>query len=487
MVVFAPRYVWLVMSVFFLHLCLDRCVQAVRLLEKEFEQKVDHFDFSSRAGRTYKQRYLMTDQFWRKGVGPIFLYTGNEGDVWSFANNTGLMFELAPSFGALVVFAEHRYYGTSLPFGTLSFERENVGLLSIEQTLADFATLLLHLQRDLGAEKCPVIAFGGSYGGMLSAYFRMKYPNLVAGALAASSPLYLVAGLGDEFQFFRDVTADFERYHHKCPNMVRAGFAAIKSLASKQQWVALSSKMRLCGDLNSSNDLPYLEGWIRNAFTVLAMMDYPYKTTFMSPMPANPVNVACDILLKSDDPLTGLRDAAGIMYNSSGTKNCYNIFEDFKPCADPTGCGVGWGSLAWDYQACTEINLLCSSNGKTDMFPVISFTSALREQYCQKQWGVTPRQDWLATQYWGTDLRAASNIIFSNGDLDPWANGGIRKNLSQSLVSIMISGGAHHLDLRSSNPKDPPSVIQARKQEELLIRGFIQEAVMSERSTFERD
>ena len=38
------------------------------------------------------------------------------------------------------------------------------------------------------------------------------------------------------------------------------------------------------------------------------------------------------------------------MYNSSGTKNCYNIFEDFKPCADPTGCGVGWDSLAWDYQ-----------------------------------------------------------------------------------------------------------------------------------------
>uniref|UniRef100_UPI00358FFACC dipeptidyl peptidase 2 n=1 Tax=Myxine glutinosa TaxID=7769 RepID=UPI00358FFACC len=477
------RCVALVLSLF---LCLHFEASAGGLLEKEFEQNVDHFDLSSRAGRTYKQRYLITDKFWKKGVGAIFFYTGNEGDVWSFANNTGFMFELAPSFGALIVFAEHRYYGTSLPFGTRSFERENVGLLSIEQTLADFATLLQHLQRDLGAANCPVIAFGGSYGGMLSAYFRMKYPNLVAGALAASSPLYLVAGLGDEFQFFRDVTADFERYHDTCPNVVRAGFAAMKSLASKQQWAALSSKMRLCGQLNNTNDLSYLEGWIRNAFTVLAMMDYPYKTTFMSPMPANPVDVACDILLKSGDPLTGLRDAAGIMYNSSGTKKCYNIFEDFKPCADPTGCGVGWDSLAWDYQTCTEINLLCSSNGKTDMFPAIPFTSALREQYCQKQWGVTPRQDWLATQYWGADLSAASNIIFSNGDLDPWANGGIRKNLSQSLVAIMISGGAHHLDLRSSNPKDPPSVIQARKQEELLIRSFIQEAVISVRPTVGR-
>lgn len=37
----------------------------------------------------------------------MFFYCGNEGDILGFWNNTGLMFELAPTFKALVVFAEH--------------------------------------------------------------------------------------------------------------------------------------------------------------------------------------------------------------------------------------------------------------------------------------------------------------------------------------------------------------------------------------------
>lgn len=43
------------------------------------------------------------------------------GDIFSFANNTGFMWENAPKFSAMVVFVEHRYYGESMPYGNKSF------------------------------------------------------------------------------------------------------------------------------------------------------------------------------------------------------------------------------------------------------------------------------------------------------------------------------------------------------------------------------
>lgn len=52
---------------------------------KYFTQRLDHFNVAD--GRTFQQRYLVYEEQW-DGWGPIFLYTGNEGDITMFSNNT---------------------------------------------------------------------------------------------------------------------------------------------------------------------------------------------------------------------------------------------------------------------------------------------------------------------------------------------------------------------------------------------------------------
>ena len=49
-----------------------------------------------------------------------------------------------------------------------------IGLLSIEQAMADYIAVIRHIQEEFGMVGAPVVCLGGSYSGKLSAYMRLK-------------------------------------------------------------------------------------------------------------------------------------------------------------------------------------------------------------------------------------------------------------------------------------------------------------------------
>merc|ERR1712096_558804 len=111
----------------------------------------------------------------------------------------------------MLLFAEHRYYGKTQPLGPDVPDR--LRYLTMEQALADYAVFLDAFKAThAGAADSPVIAFGGSYGGMLAAWLRMKYPGSVAGAISASAPILAFQGATkqpwDSNAYWRVVTRD---------------------------------------------------------------------------------------------------------------------------------------------------------------------------------------------------------------------------------------------------------------------------------------
>eukprot|EP01121_Diplochlamys_sp_Union-15-3_P013991 TRINITY_DN4423_c0_g1_i2.p1 TRINITY_DN4423_c0_g1~~TRINITY_DN4423_c0_g1_i2.p1 ORF type:complete len:338 (-),score=41.34 TRINITY_DN4423_c0_g1_i2:79-1092(-) len=333
-----PSILYLLCFFFSLHYCVPPYTQLW------FDQTVDHFNLETQP-QTFKQRYLVYDKVWnRTDDGPIFFYTGNEGDITNFWANTGFVFDIAPAFGAVVVFAEHRFYGESYPYGKVhSFDREHIGLLSVEQALADYATLIRTLKKQWNAQNSAVFAFGGSYGGQLSFWMRLKYPFVIDAALASSAPVKLVYDKKAQPDYFETVTDDFARANPICPSLVRQGFSAFLDLVSTGQpgFKTLTNTFQTCSPINSADAANLLLLWIVNSFGSMAMVDYPYPANFLAPLPAWPIKAACEMIIQAPTPLIGIARAAGLFYNgTSGNLTCFDIAEEFVPCSDQTGLGA---------------------------------------------------------------------------------------------------------------------------------------------------
>ncbi|KAJ6914591.1 hypothetical protein NC651_016770 [Populus alba x Populus x berolinensis] len=467
--------------------------------EKFFTQVLDHYTFRPQSYKTFQQRYLINDRYWggAEKNAPIFLYTGNEGDIEWFAQNTGFMFDIAPYFKPLLVFIEHRFYGKSMPFGgnkEVAYSNSStLGYLTSTQALADYATLIIDLKKNLSATDSPVVVFGGSYGGMLAAWFRLKYPHVAIGALASSSPILNFENITSPYSFNNIITQDFrvpplsfnlnyslnlnpllvflpqleimirfvisgctwkltQGESENCYKVIKGSWQEIEDTASQPGGLEiLRRSFRICRNFISASSL---QSWLYTALVYTAMTDYPTPSNFLSPMPAYPVKEMCKAI---DDPKTGnntfakLYGAASVYYNYSGNATCFDLDDD----SDPHGLG------GWSWQACTEMILPTSGSNKDSIFPASEWNYEDRAAFCKAYFGVEPRPNWITTEFGGHDIkrvlkRFGSNIIFFNGLRDPWS-------------------GAHHVDLRFATSEDPKWLQDVRKREVSIIAKWLSE------------
>uniref|UniRef100_A0A803L7Y7 Lysosomal Pro-X carboxypeptidase n=1 Tax=Chenopodium quinoa TaxID=63459 RepID=A0A803L7Y7_CHEQI len=430
-----------------------------------FTQQLDHFSFQDSGN--FSQRYLINADNWvgAQRKGPIFMYCGNEGDIEWFASNSGFIWEIAPRFGAMLLFPEHRYYGESMPYGSKEEAYKNsttLSYLTAEQAIADYAVLLRELKQNLSAEGCPVVLFGGSYGGMLAAWMRLKYPHLTVGALASSAPILQFEDIVPPETFYNIVSNDFRRESINCFNTIKESWGELQSMGENTDGLnQLTKTFHLCGELKNTQDL---SDWLSSAYSYLAMVDYPYPSDFLMPLPGHPIREVCkriDSAADGTSVLDRIFYGVSIYYNFTGAVNCFKLDDDPH------------GMSGWQWQACTEMVMPMSSDPEKSMFPIFNFNKTYEEERCIRSYGVKPRFRWITTEFGGHSDGHYSKLPFS-----------VLQNVSESLVALVTEEGAHHLDLRASTPNDPDWLVQQRVSEIRLIKGWIDDYNQGKGSAF---
>jgi pimeloyl-ACP methyl ester carboxylesterase len=470
--------------------------------EHIFDAVVDHYSFRRHGeGPTFPLRYYVNEEHWN-GTGPCFFYAGNEADIFQFVNNSGFMFEAAVEFGAMVVFAEHRYYGESV-IGNFSY-------LTVEQAMADFNTLNVHIREHWRmAPDLAFIAFGGSYGANLAMWLRLKNPNLWAGAIASSAtPLKHILRETNGFALIE--TDAYRNVSSVCPDLVRSGWAELyNGAATEEGRVSIGKELRLCHPLEDYGAANDIHGWVSGALETMVQYGYPYPTKFYEPVPAYPFRVACEGMLSAGTGLGALRAAAVLYYNYTGQAGSCFDFErlvvveaakhwqrkgdrnriEYQQQRIQQRLKRGIRSQTsrlllqnnkdpWGYQTCTEVYQPMPTDGTTDFEIPHTPNQAVYFNHCRSEFNVLPRPNWEEMHFMGANIAAGSNIFLTNGQLDPWRAAGIQekpKGAPDSIIVRTIENGAHHLDLRAANPMDPPSVVKVRIEEKAAMRQWIQE------------
>ncbi|MDR3502784.1 MAG: S28 family serine protease [Legionella sp.] len=415
-----------------------------------FQQLINHNDPAS---GTFAQRYYIDERYGPENDAPVFFYICGEATCTPNALN-GAIRHYAQKFHAKLIALEHRYYGASIPVARLS--AKNLRFLTTEAALDDLA----YFQRHISQQKNWTgswIAFGGSYPGSLSAYYRLKFPYLVTGALASSAP---VMAKEDFIEYDQHVT---EMVGPHCAEQMREVVHAVEASLDDVHQLAQMKELFGASKVDDPVDFLYLIADIG-----AGAVQYGEKDEF------------CATLSSSVSPLVGYAEMAHKLYQNSGLSAVDFTAQGAMDETVNTNA-QGLSMRQWYYQSCTEYGYWQNAHPN----PELSTRSALinldyHHQVCKRLFQLTqPAQTSTlnATLYYPIMDSLVSKIFFTNGEQDPWSTLSLaEKNgnaINANLNYQLILGAAHCDDLHRPSVNDSDSLQQARKTMESLLSQWL--------------
>lgn len=423
------------------------------VIESWIIQPLDHFN--SRDNRSWSMRYQENSVYLKKN-GPILIMIGGEWEISDGFLQGGLMYEIGSKYGALMYYTEHRYYGKSKP--TKDISTENLQYLNVDQALADLAYFIETKKKEKNLEKSTVIVFGGSYAGNMAAWARLKYPHLIQGALASSAPIYAKA---DFYEYYEVVTKSLGKYSEKCVEDVKIAFDSVEELLiTRDGPEKLKLYFNLCNvpNVRYPRDLGYLMDTLAEVFA--ATVQYDNVENGQTKIAALCNNMTA---LHLGSPLQRLAHVV------SKSDKCLDVnYDNFVKKYR----NISWDSSAaedirqWYHQTCTEYGYYQTSSNKSifgTLFPLSYYINMCKDLYDD------PYNDNILNSrvrrtniMYGGQLPDLTNVIFTNGDIDPWHSLSVLKDLNAFSPAIVIKGSSHCRDIYSDEVTDIEDLKKAR-------------------------
>ncbi|CAF4627596.1 unnamed protein product [Rotaria sp. Silwood2] len=431
-----------------------------------YTQQLDHFNPAD--PQTWQQRYFVNDLHWKKN-GPVFIQIGGEGPADPIWMTEGQWIKYAQTHGAICVMLEHRFYGKSHPTEDLSVD--NLRYLTSEQALADLATFREYFNSKYQiSEQTKWISFGGSYPGSLSAWFRLKYPHLVHGAISASSPM---TALTDFSEYLVVVRNSLATYDEKCNEAISGATEVMQNMVqSSAGRTVLKTAFRLCDSIETQNDVDNFFETVSGNFQGVVQYNKDNRAFEGARATNITIDVLCKTMLDTSEP-----DIFQRMVNVNNMLlNAYD-----QPCLDAGYMSMinqlrntSWNASAseggrqWTYQTCVEFGFFQSSDDSQQPFGN-NFPASFFIQQCADIFGpkfddnLLERGINFTNAFYGAEGFSGSRVLFVNGAIDPWHALSFTKDPPNNNSAIFLSSTAHCADMYPDADWDPEELKQARQ------------------------
>jgi len=297
----------------------------------------------------------------------------------------------------------------------------------------------------------------------------MKYPTVTIGAVASSAPVEAVL----DFWAYNAVVNNSFTFvaGPECDARIRQATDAVQTLLQTSSGVEELEKLfKVCSPMQSPKDIENFMSSLMGNFEGVVQ----YNDDNRDPISREiDINYICNMMTNASvDALTAYVNVNNLILNVYGMPCLDASYQDLV--AQTSNSTPPNDAKSWTYQTCVEFGYFQTTDSDEQPFGnqvPLSFYTGL----CSDVFGIDPNTiganiNQTNINYGGNNIppNGPTNILFVNGDIDPWHALGIYETISWGLQAIFIIeqdgfyGGAHCSNVYADSPNDSSNLRWAR-------------------------